>query len=187
MGTSEKPQKLSRGGGKALLGLLGRKRFWGALILIIIAAIVVPTVAKVPVTLALSITLIGPLLNRSRSLQAAEAAFAGGPVRPGAGARFVGFRGEETSGRIRWRQVRCVVKGADLEMASYWRRGKAPDVVSMANARVTSTRMSAREDRNLKRGQASIIEFALDNGSSLQLAVDAVIAGDVRALLLPSP
>jgi hypothetical protein len=47
--------------------------------------------------------------------------------------------------------------------------------------------MGAREDRNLKRGQASIIEFALDNGSSLQLAVDAVIAGDVRALLLPSP
>jgi hypothetical protein len=182
-GKGDRPRDLSNHGTAShLLRLLLRsKRAWGALVIILIAAALVPGVAKIPVALVLAALVLVPVL---RTLQSqSRDATPDGAVGPDHSLRFDGLRGEPGKGRTRWSQVRCLVDGSDLRITSFWQRGKST-VVSLDGAALISIQASSPRDVNLKSGRMRIIEIKLSDASTLRLAVDLSIVDDVKAALL---
>jgi hypothetical protein len=171
----------SRSGSRLIRVMARSKGVWAIVGIVVIASALLPTVAKAPVALLLAGVLMAPVVRGLRDPATATAVESLRWRDPTQAVRFDGgVRREDSRGR--WRQVRCVVRGTELMIGSYWRRSRAPQVVSIKSSSVTSVTTSELRD-GLKPGLMSVIHLRLANGSTLQLAVDRELAEAVSGTL----
>lgn len=182
-GSSERPLLVlpSRSASRLLQAMAKSKKVWAALGGILVVAILLPAAAKAPVALVLAGVLLVPIVRGLKDPATTEAVGSQRWRDPAQAVRFDGSL-RRSGSRSRWRQVRCLISGAELLVSSYWRRNQPPQVISLNSSEITSVATSTVRD-GLKPGLMRIIRLQLADGSTLQLAVDLAVAEAVQGAL----
>ena len=139
--------------------------------------------ARLPAAICLALVLTVPVATRMRDRGVEAAVNSRRWTDPSQAVRFDCLvRRCHGMGRLRWRQVRCVLTDAELATVSYWGRDQTPARTSIKGSRIVAV-TSSRAPDGLKAGVFQVIHLELADGSILLLAVDRFTAVAVEGAL----
>lgn len=165
-----------------LLGMRN-KWAWAALAVILASVAAVPAPAKVPVGLALSGVLLAPAMARAKDRTARIPPDAPCWRDANQPVQFAALLRRPGTPKLTWRQARCTVRGAELQIAPFTRwRGATPEQLCLAGATVGPLRTGTFQDDRLKGNVFRIFDLEL-SADRLLLAVDHTYAEQVQVVL----